>query len=59
MEKESKSSCSFHLRNAGQNRTGRNDLKTYATGPKEYITGIEQTQELRPDRYTGGSIARK
>ena len=57
--RQSKSSCSFHLRNAGQNRTGRNDLKTYESGPRESITGIEEMQELhvRPDRYTGSRDA--
>jgi hypothetical protein len=32
---------------AHQNRTGRNDLKTYASGPREFIIGIEEMQELR------------
>lgn len=32
--------------NAHQNRVGRNDLKTYASGPREFIIGFGEMQEL-------------
>jgi hypothetical protein len=36
--------------NAHQDREGRNDLKTYESGPRESIIGIEEMQELQSDR---------